>query len=241
MKENPEITQWAKRYPVALRQYLGQGPRSNLRSALALGRQAAGLGLETLDVARIHEQALKSLVLPGDSPRTRHRVLSRTQNFFEEAIIPIEQTHAAAQEDLRHVAELGAELRQRTAESSASTLRLKQGVARRESAETALKKSRQRHIRLVKKSQGLEDRLQEQMRQILAAQEDERRITSRKLQNEIAQILVAIHVRLLTLKEAAIANTDNLKKEIAETQRLVKQSVQMIHQLEHENGVHHEA
>lgn len=241
MKENPEIARWSKRYPVALRTYLGQGPRATLRSALGLGRQAAALGLEPLDVARIHEQALNALIVPNGSPRSRQRLLSRTKAFFEETIVPIEQTHAAAQADVRHVAELDAELRQRTAESSASTQRLKQGVVRRQSAETDLKKSGERHARLVEKSQGLEGRLQGQMRQILAAQEDERRTSSRKLQNEIAQILVAIHVRLLTLKEAAKANTDSLKKEIAETQALVKQSVMAIQRLAYEGDVHHEA
>ena len=55
------MVRWAKRYPAALRNYLGQGPRSSLRPALGLGRQAAALGLEPLDVARIHEQALKAL------------------------------------------------------------------------------------------------------------------------------------------------------------------------------------
>jgi hypothetical protein len=135
-------------------------------------------------------------------------MLARTKAFFEETIVPIEQTHAAAKEDVRQVAELGEELRVRTAESSASTQRLKRGVVRRQTAETDLKNSGDRHARLVKKSHGLEGRLQEQMRQILAAQEDERRASSRKLQNEIAQILVAIHVRLLTLKEATKANTE---------------------------------
>ena len=241
MNENPETARWAKRYQAALRNYLRQGPRSSLRTALGLGRQVAALGLEPLDVARIHEQALKALIVPGGSPRSRQRMLSRTKAFFEETIVPIEQTHAAAKEDVRQVAELGKELRLRTAESSASTQRLKQGVVRRQSAETDLKKSGERHARLVKKSQALEGSLQEQMRQMLAAQEDERLASSNNLRNEIAQILVAIHVRLLTLKEAAKTNTDGLKKEIAETQALVKQSVVAIQRLANESDVHDEA
>lgn len=240
MTEKPEMVRWEKRYLTALRRYLGKGPRSSLRSALGLGRQAAALGMETLDVARVHEQALKALIVPNGSARSRKRVLARTNVFFEETIVPIEQTHAAAKEDVRHVAELGEELRLRTAESSASAQRLKRGVVRRQSAETDLKESGDRHARLVKKSLGLEERLQEQMRRILAAQEDERRASSRKLQNEIAQILVAIHVRLLTLKEATKANTDSLKKEIAETQALVKQSVVAIKRLAYESSVHDE-
>ncbi len=241
MTTSPDVARWVRHYQSALQAYLGQGPGASLRVALGLGRRAAVLGMETLDVARIHEQALKSLIVPTGSLRSRQRMLSRTKTFFEETIVPIEQTHAAAKEDVRHVAELGEELRLRTAESSASAQRLKQGVVRRQKAELNLKESGERHVRLVKKSLDLEDRLQEQMSQLLAAQEDERRTSSRKLQNEIAQILVAIHVRLLALKEAAKANTDSLKKEIAETQTLVKQSVVAIQRLADENGIHHEA
>ena len=241
MNENLERDRWARRYLTALRKYYGQGPQSSLRPALGLGRQAAVLGLETLDVARIHEQALKALIGSNGSSQSRLRMLSRTRKFFEETIVPIEQTHAAAKEDIRHVAQLGEELRLRTEESSASRHRLKQGVAQRQLAETELKKSGERHARLVQKSQSLEGRMQEQMHQLLAAQEDERRTSSRKLQNEIAQILVAIHLRLLTLKEAAKANTESLKKEIEETQALVKQSVMTIQRLAYEGGVHHEA
>ena len=238
---NAETAAWAKRYRTALRNRLGQGPRSSLRPAFEMGRHAAALGLETLDVARIHEQALKELILPSGSPRTRHRIIERTRKFFEETIVPIEQTHAAAKADVRHVAELGEELRERTAESDASTRLLKRGVVRRKASETALENSGARRALLLEKSRRLEGRLQDQMRQILATQEEKRRRASRQLQNEIAQILVAIHVRLLTLKEAFKANSESLKNEIAETQSLVKQSVQTIKRLANESGVHHEA
>ena len=240
-KSNLEMTQWAKRYQAALRTYLGQGPRSTLRPALDLGAKASALGLETLDVARIHEQALKALVLPGGSSRTRTRILSRTLRFFEETLVPIEQTHRAAKEDVRRVTRLSEELRTRTEESDDSTRRLEQGVVRRKEAETALGKSDEHRDQLLAESRALEKSLQVQMRKILTAQENERRKSSHELQNEIAQVLVAIHVRLLTLKEAVHANTDSLKNEIAETQELVKQSVMTIRRLGHESSVHHEA
>jgi len=71
---------------------------------------------------------------------------------------------------------------------------------------------------------------------MLSAQEDERQKTSRHLDDEIVQTLLGIHIRLLTLKQAARANTGNLKKEIASTQRLVKQSVRMVNRSAHEFG-----
>ena len=58
---NAGQARWSRRYQAALRQHLKQGPASRLQPALRLGRQAAALGLETLDVARIHEGALAAL------------------------------------------------------------------------------------------------------------------------------------------------------------------------------------
>ncbi len=197
--------------------------------------------METLDVAQVHEQALKLLVFPSGDGKVRQRVMEQAKNFFEEVLVPIERTHAAAKDDVRRVAQLGEKLRQKTAESVASTKQLKKDVVRRKTAEAALGKSGERHRRLVEKSMRLESQLRDQMRQILRTQENERKKTSQELQNEIAQVLLAIHLRLLTLKEAAKANTERLKKEIAETQVLVKQSVLAIRRLLHEDNPHHEA
>ena len=208
--------------------------------ALKLGGEAAALGMETLDVARVHEQALKLLVLPNGKDKACHRVIEQAKNFFEEVLVPIEQTHAAAKEDVRRVAQLGEKLRRKTVESVASTRQLKKDVVRRQTAEAALGKCGERHIHLVEKSRRLESQLRDQMHQILRAQESERQKTSQELQNEIAQILLAIHVRLLTLKDAAKVNTESLKKEIAETQVLVKQSVLAIRRLSHETSLHYE-
>jgi hypothetical protein len=64
--------------------------------------------------------------------------------------------------------------------------------------------------------------------QVLAAQEDERKKISRELQDEIAQTLLGINVRLLTLKQEARSNTKGLKNEIASTQRLVLKSAKSV-------------
>ena len=53
----------SQKYVAALGKNLKQGSQASLKPALELGRQAAVLGLETLDLARIHEQALATLKL----------------------------------------------------------------------------------------------------------------------------------------------------------------------------------
>jgi signal transduction histidine kinase len=126
-------------------------------------------------------------------------------------------------------------------ESSASARRLEPGIARRLAAEAALKKSGEHRLRLLQESSRLQSRWRHQARAMLSAQEDERQKTSRHLDDEIVQTLLGIHIRLLTLKQAARANTGNLKKEIASTQRLVKQSVSMVNRFAHEFGAQHKA
>jgi signal transduction histidine kinase len=113
---------------------------------------------------------------------------------------------------------------------AASNRSLKQGIAQRKTAEAALKKSRKHYKALLEESLTLQEHLRHLTHQILSAQEAERKKISRELRDETAQTLLGINVRLLTLKKAVRGNKANLKKEIANTQRLVQQSVQSINQ-----------
>lgn len=87
--------------------------------------------------------------------------------------------------------------------------------------------SRKRQKKYLEESLRLQKRLRRLAHRVLAAQEDERRKISHELQDEIAQTLLGIKVRLLNLKTAARAG-GNLAKEIASTQRLVVDSIQTI-------------
>ncbi len=232
---------WARRYQVALRTFLKPGFGAGRELALSVGRQAAAQHLETMDVARIHEQALLTLVTPGGAPAGNNRLIARANLFFEDTLGPIEKTHRAAQTSNARVHQLARTLRQRTADSSVSTRNLKRGVARRQAAESALIKSGHHRARLLKASRLLQKQLRRQTHQMLTDMEQEWRVTSRQLQDEIAQTLLAIHVRLLSLKNMAKLNTSSLKKEIVGTQRLVKHSVQAVRKLAHELGVAHKA
>jgi len=85
----------SRRYIAVLRKHLKQGPRASLQQAQGLGRRAMALGFETLDLARFHEQALITLVLPGYSPGIRDQMIRRAGTFFAEAITPIEKNASA--------------------------------------------------------------------------------------------------------------------------------------------------
>ena len=102
--------------------------------------------------------------------------------------------------------------------------------------EAALKISGEHYAKLLKDSLQLQEGLRQLTHQVLAAQEDERRKISRELQDEIAQTLLGINVRLLTLKQEARTNTKGLKNEIASTQRLVLKSAKSVRRVAREFG-----
>ena len=114
MKE--KLTRMAGRYLAALRKHLKEGPRASLLPADGLGRQAMAIGLETLDMVKIHEQALTILVSPSLISRTRGGVIKRASTFFSRALTPIEKTHRAALETNGHLNQVNEALSQRTVE-----------------------------------------------------------------------------------------------------------------------------
>jgi signal transduction histidine kinase len=132
---------------------------------------------------------------------------------------------------LNHIVEM---LSQRTVELAVSNLGLQQEILHRRAAEEALKKSEHHYSQLLQKSERLQEQLRRLSRQILSAQEEERREISRELHDVIAQTLTGINVRLAALKKEASINTKGLDRNIARTQRLVTKSVDIVHQFARE-------
>jgi len=214
----------SQRYVTALQKHLRQGPRASLQPALALGHRAVVLGLETLELARIHEQAINTLELSW----SKNGFLRRAEIFFAEALTPIVETHRAARQSKIQLNRLNDMLSRRTVELAATNRLLQRGIVRRKSVEAALKISGEHYARLLKNSLQLQEGLRQLTHQVLAAQENERKKISRELQDEIAQTLLGINVRLLTLKQEARSNTKGLKNEIASTQQLVLKSAKSV-------------
>ena len=237
MKMDAETADWSRRYQTALSRYLKQGSAASRLPALRLGRQAVALGLETLDIALFHEQAQLSPVSLGGPAVPQQNRCERAKEFFAETLVPVEKTHSAALKAAVRVDQLTRALYQRTLEASASTRHLAQSITQREAAEASLRKSGKDCTKLVQESNSLLTRLRNQTGKILSAQEEERQKTSRQLQDEIAQTLLAINIGLLALKTSAKANTEKLEKEIASTQRLVRESVKRINRFAHEFAI----
>lgn len=227
----PELTGLLRQYPAALRAHLKTGAR--LKKARALGSAAVALGLETLDVARIHEQALLKLVSTY-SPGARDGLFRRAGIFFAEAITPIEKTHRSALEANARLGRLNESLRQRAVELAAANRQLKKEIVHRRAVEVALRKSERKKTDLLQQSRRLQDELRHLSHQLLSAQEEERKTISRELHDEIAQTLTGINVELGSLKTAAALDVKDLQDRITSTQRLVQKSVEIVHRFARE-------
>ena len=230
MKRNPV----AKLYRSALLAHLKQRGRAGLDSARGLGEQALAAGLQTLDLAKLHEEILVQEVLPGTPARRRTALIRRAGIFFGVAITPIERTHRLGREATAQLKKFIETLSQRTVELAASNLELSLEITQRKAAEAALKKSEQHYTELLRRSDLLQEQLRRLSRQIITAQEDERRKISRELHDVIAQTLTGINIRLATLKTASMTDSKHLERNIARTQKLVEKSVEIVHQFARE-------
>jgi signal transduction histidine kinase len=222
----PKLIGLSQRYVAALQKHLKQGPSASLQPALRLGREAVTLGLETLELARIHERALTTLQLSN----SKNGLIKRAEIFFTEANTSIVETHHAARQTKAHLNRLMATLGQRMDELAASNRQLQRGVVRRKVMEDVSEKRGRHHQKCLEESLELQKRLRQLTHQVIAAQEDERKKISCELQDEIAQTLLGINVRLLSLKQEARSNSTGLKNEIASTQRLVAKSERSVRQ-----------
>ena len=224
----------SQRYRDALRGYLKHGPKASLELARGLGSEALAAGLQTLDLARLHEQIMAAELLPTCPANKHAEIIKQAGTFFAKAIAPIEETHCSARDAGVQKKIFDEALRQRTVELAASNLELSREIARRKLAEDALKKSERHYSQLLEKSDRLKDQFRRLSRQILSAQEEERKRISRELHDVIAQTLTSINVRLDTLRKEATLNTRDLERNIAITQRLVEKSVDIVHRFARE-------
>ena len=128
-----------------------------------------------------------------------------------------------------------AEGAQRRLEVMAATNRkLELEIARRQVVEQSLKQSEQQQTRLLEQSRSMQEQLRNLSRQVLQAQEDERKRISRELHDVIAQTLTGINIRLATLKKAAGLSPKDFDRDIELTQKLVENSVNIVHQFARE-------
>ncbi|MDR0901710.1 MAG: sensor histidine kinase [Opitutaceae bacterium] len=102
-------------------------------------------------------------------------------------------------------------------------------IERRKTAEKRLAQGARHYHQLLAQSRLMQRQSRRLAHQVLLAQEEERKEISRELHDEVAQILTGINVHLAALQEAASTSNRSLRQRITKTQRLVGQSVQIVH------------
>jgi signal transduction histidine kinase len=115
-----------------------------------------------------------------------------------------------------------------------SNQKLETEIIRQRTLEETRRQTVHHQSQLLEQSNRMQEQMRWLSRQVLVAQEEERKEISRELHDVIAQTLTGINVRLAALKKAAAINTDGLDKNIAQTQRLVERSVDIVHQFARE-------
>ncbi|HEY3863190.1 MAG TPA: histidine kinase [Verrucomicrobiae bacterium] len=141
---------------------------------------------------------------------------------------PPELEPPAARASKTNLRRLSETLNRRTLELAAAKVQLQWRITRRKSAEAALRESGARYAKLLKASVRLQESLRRSAHQLLAAQENERATISRELHDDVAQTLLGINVRLLSLKQEAGSNPKDFPDKIASTQRLVASSARLM-------------
>ncbi len=228
------LAEISRLYHAALQLYLAEGAAEGMEPARELGRQAMSLGLRTTDLASMHETALVLLLLPDTSSEARDALMGRAGQFLAKASTPMKETHRVAHEANLHLKEIVRQLSQRTMELAASVEELRLEISQRKAVEDSLRASAEASSKLLARSRQMEEELRLLSRQLLTAQEEERRKISRELHDVITQTLTGINVRLAALKAESNASTKELQRKITSTQRLVERSVDIVHRFARE-------
>ncbi|MDQ8180775.1 sensor histidine kinase [Pelagicoccus sp. SDUM812005] len=196
--------QFSLAYEEALRRHLTRKGRTNGKSLSArkLGKNAIELDLNAIDLAHIHDQALKRIHSCPPLPQPERPQISPAALFYVEAIAPLERAHSAARNQLRQV------------DKKLASHSLAEG---------------KRRNKLVEQAERQKEQVRQLTHQFLLSQEQERKEISRDLHDEIAQVLAGINVRLSALKKVIEVGSDDIGERIDHTQKLVEQSVAAVH------------
>lgn len=200
----------ARNYETALERHLKRGPGADWAAAWKIGRAAVGRGVETLELAQIHERAMVALGLAGK----KNAFTKLAGIFFVEANTLVMEPRGAARRGKANLSRPQATLGRGNQQLAASNRELQREVARQKVRADAAAKNGKHHNQYLEESLPLQKHLRELTHRVLAAQENERPQISPELQDEIAQTLLGINVRLRSLKQKSHRDTNGFKKEI---------------------------
>jgi two-component system sensor histidine kinase DegS len=227
-------TELSARYLAALRDHLRAARTDGRDRAQALGRAALAGAWATRDLALMHDQAVFALISDNEPKRERKGSSKRARSFLAQALLSFESAQRTTRQTNQLLWQRNETLRLHTAALADANLLLKQEIERRKAGEAVIRKSKAQYEKLFLESQVMQKKLSQLTRQIISAQEEERKEISRELHDEVVQLLVGINVQLTALSKGASDGLQDLKAKIAHTQRLVEKSVNAVHRFARE-------
>jgi signal transduction histidine kinase len=220
-----------RRYRAGLRAYLASGRDAGMGgSGDPPAATAKRIGLPK-DLVAVHERLLLKEFLPRVDPGMRDGLVLRAAEFLAAAEGP-SGYETAAKTDFRRA--LMVAMSRHAVDLASTNEGLVEAADRHQATETNMRNREKLHAGMLEASKRLQNQLRNLSRQILSAQEDERRRISRELHDVIAQTLSGINVQLANLKMEASRNSRSLDRNIARTQRMVERSVEMVHRFARE-------
>lgn len=217
---------FVRSYRSSLKAHLAAAAGPDSKAARRLGQRALKLGLGILSLAKVHEDVVAGL---RASSKTAATADSLPGEFFDAAVSPLMESRLTASEWSGHPEHTIESLKRRTEDLAATNAELLEEIGRRKEVERALRTSETTSSSLLKESLRLQEELRSLSRRLLTVQEDERRRISRELHDVVAQTLAGINVRLAVLRSQTSANVRDFQKKIEVTERLVAQSVEIVH------------
>lgn len=201
-------------------------------AAQDLGSEAGALRMSLVDITRLHTRLLNGLLAATSTPPDEWvaTLINPANRFLIEVLGPVEARQRTAQALSGEVRVLGIKLLRRTAALQSLQKKLRHEIGQRKTGERKILEGARHYSQLLLEAQRLQSQSRRVAHQVLLAQEAERKEISRELHDEVAQILAGINVQLATLKEASAINSRGLRTRIVKTQRLVQQSVRIVHQ-----------
>lgn len=214
-------------YHSALRDYLAQPNENTLQQAYELGRAAMSAGLGVFDVIRLHHQALNDGVVTRD-PAAVVRCAPMLEAFLLETLSPFEAAHRGFRRAWERLEQLNSTLAGHNEALALSNAQLEEEISMRQRTEAQLREAKEHYFQLFQKAHEMEESLRDLSAQVITAQEEERKRISRELHDEIGQALTAVNVTITMLKRHATSDPD-LKKKIAEAEKLLASSMETVH------------
>lgn len=136
-------------YRDALATYAASGEEEHLQAAYELGRNALNVGCGVLDMVRLHQEALVSLLAVTGAPAAPARLAQAVETFLMEALSPFEAAHRGFRDACERLGQLNRTLEERNQLLASTNVRLEQEIAARRQAQEAAENSELKHRSVV--------------------------------------------------------------------------------------------